>query len=351
MSTAPQQSPNLPSLTGLRFLAVLTVFFSHWLAYVPVKPHLLYNMLADIGAMGVQFFFILSGFVLTWSHRNFDTATTFYRRRIARLYPAYAIALLISLLVLHPHASLEQIVPSLVWLQSWSWNKTINSGASPVFWTLSVEAFFYLCFPFIIRKIERLETRKVQALIAIMIVVTVAWMLGMRAFFGTGYHGYWLGNSFPPSRLCEFVLGCALAQWVRLGGRVRMSTTTALALCGVALLITGLTTKTLIRPSAITPFVLLIVCSATADLNGKRSMWNTSSVVKLGEWSYCIYLFHLPALVFAGRYIGVDDGFFGGLVFCVESLALGILISALVSHFVEKPVAKRFSKRRVPALR
>jgi peptidoglycan/LPS O-acetylase OafA/YrhL len=95
---------------------------------------------------------------------------------------------------------------------------------------------------------------------------------------------------------------------------------------------------------ALIPFALVIVCAASADLDGKSSIWTAAPMVALGEWSYCMYLFHFTLIAFVAQHVGVGSG----IGFFAQSLALTAVISAFVCHFVEKPLAKRFSRRRSP---
>ena len=76
--------PRVESLTGLRWWAAFFVFSHHMtnLAPLPIYKFLKY------GTSGVTFFFVLSGFVLTWSAQPGTKIRTFYRRRFARIWPA-----------------------------------------------------------------------------------------------------------------------------------------------------------------------------------------------------------------------------------------------------------------------
>src|SRR5919107_1067497 len=85
-SPAPAALPSLPSLTGLRWMAALLVFGLHvhnfgWFGGTGGR---LVSWAFGAGATGVSFFFVLSGFVLTWSARPRDRALAFWRRRVAR---------------------------------------------------------------------------------------------------------------------------------------------------------------------------------------------------------------------------------------------------------------------------
>ena len=90
------RAPDLPRLTSLRAFAALSVFLFHVDAYIRFRPARLFRD----GYAGVGFFFILSGFVLTWSRPRTTKSKTvhavaFYRRRFARIYPSNLAVLLV----------------------------------------------------------------------------------------------------------------------------------------------------------------------------------------------------------------------------------------------------------------
>ena len=83
----------LPRLTALRAFAAVFVFSYHMQLFgVAFNGHLPF----DIGYSGVSFFFILSGFVLAWSTTPGLSPWTFYRRRLARIYPIYLVMLAVA---------------------------------------------------------------------------------------------------------------------------------------------------------------------------------------------------------------------------------------------------------------
>src|SRR4051812_19791262 len=98
---ARERVPQLPALTGLRFVAALGVVFYHFGA--PVLPSGPLQALGAGGAAGVTCFFVLSGFVLAYTYLPAGsnglrgTARAFYLARLARIYPAYLLALLCGL--------------------------------------------------------------------------------------------------------------------------------------------------------------------------------------------------------------------------------------------------------------
>src|SRR3712207_2880383 len=94
-STAEAPRVALPSLTGMRFVAAFMVFCGHAMAENlfgddSVNRALVNPALAG-SFTGVSFFFVLSGFVLTWSARDDDTKRRFWRRRFWRIYPVHLV--------------------------------------------------------------------------------------------------------------------------------------------------------------------------------------------------------------------------------------------------------------------
>ncbi|MCU1641562.1 MAG: Acyltransferase MdmB, partial [Nocardia sp.] len=89
---ADRERPPLPSLTGSRWWAAFAVFVLHALVFLPVYPfqkselfrHIHEWVPMQLGAAGVTFFFVLSGFIIYWSFRPGMSARAFYRRRVLK---------------------------------------------------------------------------------------------------------------------------------------------------------------------------------------------------------------------------------------------------------------------------
>src|SRR5688572_8242322 len=122
-----ESMPRLHSLTGLRWWAAFAVFAHHMsnLAPLPIAGPLAY------GWHGVTFFFVLSGFVLTWSARPDVNSRTFWWRRFARIYPSHFVALILAIPVFYALTasaddwwvrsfSIPIFLLSVVLLQGWS---------------------------------------------------------------------------------------------------------------------------------------------------------------------------------------------------------------------------------------
>ena len=113
----------LDSLTGLRFVAAFAVFCGHAMELGENQWPISLDRLVGQAGTAVSFFFVLSGFVLAWSARDGDRPSTFYRRRVARIYPAYLLAVLLAAVtmvaVLHEKLPVAHLVPVVLLVQSW----------------------------------------------------------------------------------------------------------------------------------------------------------------------------------------------------------------------------------------
>lgn len=179
----PPRTTRLDSLTGLRFPAALLVFAHH--AFLPIPPlrlladdateYRLAGWFTQAGGLGVTFFFVLSGFVLTWSARDRDTTTGFWRRRFVKIYPNYVVtwALALSLFALY-YTSAGVAVANLFMVQVWWPEFMTNFSVNAPSWSLAVEAVFYLCFPALLAGFRRIDPGRLKYWITGTIAAVVA---------------------------------------------------------------------------------------------------------------------------------------------------------------------------------
>lgn len=146
----------LHALTGIRFFAAFWVMTFHFGAAFTARarmPHPV-TVFLEHGDLGVALFFMLSGFILCYSyHDNLQSLGDIYKffvARLARLYPVYLLAIAFgALLYMHLPQGKELLIFPM--LQSWGLPISGNGYMWVTqAWTLSVEAFFYCCFPLLL---------------------------------------------------------------------------------------------------------------------------------------------------------------------------------------------------------
>ncbi|MEU6095051.1 acyltransferase [Streptomyces sp. NPDC047079] len=341
--------PPLPSLTGLRWMAALLVFGLHVrnFGYFSGAGDRVMTWGFGSGATGVSFFFILSGFVLTWSARPNDRVLAFWRRRIARIYPVHlataAIALLMACTLAHQaRPTLPQGLANVLLVHSWwrPWWQTLD----PVSWSLACEAFFYAAFPLLAVLLRRLGARGSAALAGAS-VLTV--LILSRA---DAHH--WLSqpvNSFPAARLPEFVLGAATARLVILD-RWRgpgLEASLALAIIGY-FFVPQVTAGYPATPCTLIGFALLIPAAAVADLEGLPSLWRHRRLVRLGELSFAFYMVHLLVLRAGTSLLGTSPRFGLPTALAVTAVlfAVSLGLSWVLYEAVERPARRLLLRNR-----
>lgn len=329
-------SVRLDSLTGVRAIAAALVFWHH--------ADGLYAGDFSSGMVGVSLFYLLSGFVMAWVDRDDDTTERFYRRRFARIYPAYFVAVTIALAYAayaRGVSGADLFAYSL--LQSWVPNEAVYFGASAVFWSLSCEAFFYLAFPVIRRFTRAVSTRGLWTLAAAAVATSLA-IGAVGSLFEESARLQWAVVVFPPSRLPEFVIGVCLGALMARGWRPAVSLPLAWAMAAAAVVAAIFVPYSLSRYAVtLVPFALLIVALASADLGGRRTFTQARWMVHLGYWSYCFYLIHLVVIMVA---VSANDHV-GLPMSVIVALALaGSVVAAWLLHIVvEKPMEARLRPR------
>ncbi|MFF6773900.1 acyltransferase family protein [Streptomyces sp. NPDC012637] len=343
----------MDSLTGLRWFAAFGVFLFHTYGYAKEAPALM--RLMSTGYEGVVFFFVLSGFVMAWVARPEDTPARYYWRRFARIWPLLAVTTLVFAVLekewLRLPVSTADVVWTLTLAQAWSTDHFYSLNI--VTWTLSVEAFFYLLFPFLFRLLTRCRSGALVALAALTPVVTAATHV-VAPRLDLAPETARLVTSSPLSLTPMFVLGVCAALLVRRGHRPPFGSGTALALTAGSLFLgwlwlghPGAVPWLVPKPGALDAlvmpsFAVLITTAAVGDLRGRRSLPARRPLVRLGEWSFAFYVCHLVMLrVF--RHLGLGPG--PGLRADALAVALALLttlaLAALLHEYLEKPAERR----------
>lgn len=362
--------PRLDSLTGLRWWAAFAVFLFHIRNLVtlpaPVAEFVRY------GNFGVAFFFILSGFVLTWSWRERVGVGTFYWRRFVRIYPLHLVTLLLAVPVFYsfaPDPTQSWVKPfdwavlilCLFMLQGWSRDPGIQFAGNPASWTLTVEAFFYALHPFITKGLRLFTGRGALGIaIGVMALSVVA-----RILILTEPDGWFAQLPWPVLRLNEFIVGMCLAWAFRAGWRIRLSVWVPVVL--ILAYLTGISVfgrfaatqpvqqimSAFASEALVILFSLLICTAASADLRGARSpFFRSSFIVTLGDWSYAFYLIHATLIYLTLEILGHRVGGWSGLlwmaVLLVGSIAAAGALHVWIEHPIER-VLRSWQNRKVAA--
>lgn len=342
------------ALDGYRFLAAAGVAISHYDIAFDLK---LGGFSAAIPQLGefVDFFFILSGFVIGTTYAGRLASGTDYRHflqaRLARIWPLHLatalaslalvpVALLFHVSVNHPEmVRLSELPANLAMVHAWGvFDHLTFNGPS---WSISAEWFVYLFCPLLLVVAQRLSTAAGAALavgfVAAMIVVRTRYALGD-----------WTAASFDfgsvravPLFFGGLVIAVALARRPFAGSPPWLVIH--------ALFIASLLTLHFSAPReiAVALFALIVAGAALAERAGRRSWIGGKLMSRLGDASYAIYLTHFLTavpVVFVLRRYGLLGTTTALLVACA-TLGVTILLSLAVYRWFESPLRRRFAPK------
>ena len=346
-------------LTSLRIVAAIWVLIYHFRDHLGLDVDRL-GLVAK-GYLGVDLFFILSGFILShvylsrWEARTFHYGS-FLWARLSRIYPVHLVTLAatigIWLVGLKMGASFDPVAfdpavlpQHLLLIHAWGTTPSVQWNFPS--WSISAEWFAYLAFP--------------AAAVLVLAFRRLAWAAVVLAF-GVFALVLWAveGHGLPLSEVTRlgfiriipaFLLGAALYQ---LGKTVPLPR--PLALGGVAAAVGWIIAASTLRLSdaAIWPaFGLLIFSLAEASKTSSRGIMSAAWLVYLGEVSYSVYMTHLP----------VDIAYFHALDRLAPRIAgaaawiawVGVFLATLVVsmatyHLVERP-ARNWMRKHDPFTR
>lgn len=278
-------SRKIPSLDGLRAVAILCVIASHWIGR--------FRQAGQLGHFGVTAFFVISGYLITELMlrervRTGDVSIKrFYQRRALRILPAYVVYLLaIAVLAL---ANVYQI-KARGWLGALTYTSCFMipsmTWALVHTWSLSVEEHFYLIWPVLFRG---LRPRTAIGLLSMVILASPALRHYTERWFDPAYSSF--------SQMSSIAAGCLLA--FVLGYGVRLSSWTwGLGAVGIfALSFTGqdpLRAALLDTERAVGFALLMAMILSLSPRNPIYRVLNWPLLAQIGVLSYSLYLWQQP---------------------------------------------------------
>jgi peptidoglycan/LPS O-acetylase OafA/YrhL len=379
----------LPALTGLRFFAAFAVVLYHYQRFLPHPPVL--QSLFDLGPASVGLFFVLSGFILTYTYMHWftDDLTRFWsyiRARFARIFPIYALALTLGTLsTLALLRIYEEPRPTTVELEAaWFLSLFLVNDYVPFpqididwslpSWSIARECVFYLVFPFFIRyglqRLNRIRSLVILALACYgleILTFTIGMVLCQRLFsdaseFTSAAVRYVYQSPF--TRIWEFLIGAILgAVFLRtqLGDRASASLPAAWirnAILSLALLASALIATAPLSDGpagefmqftrwylAYTPCFAILIMAIAWGPTFLTALLEHRWIVRLGEASYALFLIHDIPHYLLPIYIDRNDWRTPWIVLAI--IGACIVASLALYRFVETPARQWLRKEQI----
>lgn len=332
-------------IDGLRALAVLPVVLFHAGA----------GGLSG-GFVGVDVFFVISGFLITKILMDEADVTggvslsDFYARRFRRIAPALLFVLVASLAIAHlillpgQYVAFAKSVLATLGFSSnfWFWSQTgyfaAQAGLAPLLhtWSLAVEEQFYLFAPVVIGLLSQSRRWLIRLFLASAFLSFAISIFGV--WFSPSVTFYWL-----PTRAWELLLGSLLATQI-VPAVSRVGTAQILAVVGLFLIAGSMVVlnETFAFPGpAALPVCLgtaLIIYATEFHRTAVGDMLSSPGLVGIGRISYSLYLWHWPVMVFSRVYFGA-----GSPAWATVTLSLGLAVATF--FLVERPTRQRWATR------
>ena len=363
MNNRIEAQKHIPALDGVRGTAVLFVFVFHAFTRV-IVPHTavsrIFLSLARMGWIGVDLFFVLSGFLITGnlirSRKYQNYYQVFYFHRALRIFPLYYLVLVTTLLFANQHYGFSE--------QIWFWLNLSNIptafnpyliGFLAHFWSLGIEEQFYMVWPTVIR---RLDPRRV-AIICFVVIATLLIVRNLPVSIALNYRHPEAIYRLTPFRIDPLCAGAALAIIVNQNHTIlthRWKIRSVFLCSALAFLIVGYGrmpgSQAIIRLGytlLVLAFGSLIALCVLKD-GITRRVFSNRFLRKMGSYSYCFYLIH-PAVIFAGnrpfltayvaRMLQVSNS--SNLIWVVIAAGEFVIILAVCAfsyHFFEQPILR-----------
>lgn len=343
---------HLKALTSLRFVAAAAILVFHTLPSLEIGDA--YPSLA----LGVSFFFVLSGFVLAYSYGQKPRPWgEFLTHRFARVWPLHAVTAVLAMVMMTGWPGLNVGAANLSLLHAWVPLKGYVFSVNPVSWSISAEAFFYAMFPAIL--LAKRPGWLLTFIGALSLVVVLIAGIGVEYISSPdpwGYSAHQVIHQGPIVRLFEFAFGVVAGRIFLTGfGRdASASVASALQVASVALVLSyaassgpvlagwpfefGRTLAVWYNQSGgFLAFALLIYAFALPQGTIARAI-SGRVMVRLGEISFALYMVHILVLHLLNRSgIVASIGPVGAFV---SAVTLSLVSAYILWWLVEVPARR-----------
>lgn len=339
------------TLTSFRFFAALLVFVWH-------LPLLSILSRYQLGYLGVSFFYLLSGFILTHVYASkinklISMQTfNFLIARFAKIYPVHILTMLIAIpIAIHfnyyqtSYQWISVFMTNLLLIQSWFQDPLIHFGLNGLAWSISVEIFFYVCLPFVLlimhKKNRYFKSAKILAYIIIFWILAYIFLYNQNARLNE-----WQYYILPIARIPEFITGVLLYKLFKENKNLKfiinkkpgLLETSAIFLVTFTVIL-GTYIPQPLRFSALYLPSLSFLIYVFAHQSGYLSkILSKRPFVFLGEISFSFYMIHLLVI----NYMKI----FHPLNYMLSILAflITIILSSICYLYYEEPIRKTIRK-------
>jgi peptidoglycan/LPS O-acetylase OafA/YrhL len=349
-SRTTQNNHFLPLWDGLRAVAILLVFFQHLLQELiktggisgVIENFIVIKLIAE-ATIGVELFFVISGFLLTLQFKknylfkiNSTTLKNFYFRRLIRIGMPYFIHLIIIFIILIVGGELvSKLMPILFehifFITNITEGRFSENLLNTVLWSVEIEMQFYIILPFLASFIVLdKDKRFIVLILSIFIIFFIKHLLIIKY------------NNFPTTILDYFpyfVVGILLSDICYEKKEKNNYIYDVLCIFSISLMLLVFQVSIISRSLVVTFLLFITIFSMYHSLFIKKII-KTKILLFIGGISYSFYLWHLPVLKYISKYCEfptLDLGYLNYFALFFIYLIPVLIISSLMYLLIEKP--------------
>lgn len=348
----------IPEIDGLRFLAISWIFVYHLNDYLikifPVGEAGIFQRILGNGHLGVELFFVTSGFVLSLPFANYYLKKgkkvylkQYFLRRITRLEPPYFL-IMISLFffkIATPVFTAEELTPHLLASLFYVHNivyPDMLPVINPVAWSLEIEIQFYIMMP-VLAHVFSLPKKARRALLLFLIIImpVIQHQYKSDMLFFYQFIQYFLSGFL----LADIYISYDRQYFFKPARKLLNNAFVVLGAFVLAAILLLHSTRTDLIYTIAIPLMILLFYSIVLFIPFWKKIFSIKWISITGGMCYTIYLIHFPAIAIFGHFFvkyGITDGYF--LYFIFQFLMMGTLtmiFSSLFFYFIEKPCMQK----------
>ena len=339
----------IQEISSLRFIFIIAIFLHHTITY------------EGGGYLGVEFFFILGGFVMTLGYKDKIQASrfsykSFILKRLAKYYPLHwlCLAAFVVLFLLWGDLGKDKVVPLVLnaaLLQSWVPLKTVYFSFNAPSWFLSSMLFLVAVFPFLLKGIKAVLKSRLWT--AVLLAALIAVYLALFVTLKEDYRHFGLYIN-PLVRMIDFIFGI-MSAFLFLSIKAREKDLAASALPmkilmygSLALLVflsLVLPTRYLMCSLIFAPLVCALLILVSLEPVGGKSLFSWKPLVFLGGFSFEIYMIHVVCLRYFDSFRNIFSGWVDDkLLYLPVYLVLTLLLAIACRKLFVVPVSRYLTR-------
>jgi peptidoglycan/LPS O-acetylase OafA/YrhL len=348
----------IPEIDGLRFLAVSWIFVYHLNDYLinffPVNDIIFFQKILQNGHLGVELFFVISGFVLSLPFARYYLRQgkkvylkQYFIRRLTRLEPPYFLIMIFLFffkIITHVHTA-NELTPHLMASLFYAHN-IIYSGTLPVInsvaWSLEIEIQFYIMMPLLAHVFTLQRNIRRVLLLSIMVMMPVVqYLFKSDTLFFYQFIQYFIAGFL----LADIYVSYDRQYFFKPKQSLLNNVFIVLGAFAFASILIIHSTRTDLVYTIFIPLVILLFYSIVLFIPFWKNLFSIKWISIIGGMCYTIYLIHLPVMATFGQYFvkyKITNEYF--VYFILQLLIQGtltIFFSSLFFYFIEKPCMQK----------